>query len=214
MLDLQTWSVKNSQHFGPNLTSSLHISLTFRFCQLQDKYKSGLLSTFLEYDHESIGLWNWEKCLGWLRHWHCAKQVPECRTSISHTKLVELTPVLIWIPGHTCHTYWHPTDTYPSTPASRPYPHCHGSSPRSSMSLWSLASTSDGSTHLQCFQISLRPNWVIGLLLILSHRLLYVSIFLLYLILSILLVYISIPDLRPWLWSRIPDFWTLSLTAI
>ena len=98
MLDLQTWSVKNSWHFGLNLTSSLHISLTFSFSQLQDKYKSGLLSTFLEYDYESIGSWNWEKCLRRLCHWHCAKQVPECRTSISCTKLVELAPALyIWV---------------------------------------------------------------------------------------------------------------------
>ena len=65
------------------------------------------------------------------------------------------------------------------------------------MSLQSLASTSDGLTHLQRFQISLQSNWVISLLLILSHGLLYVSIILLYLILSILLVYITIPNLHP-----------------
>ena len=76
--------------FGLNLTSSLHILLTLRFCQLQDKYKSGLLSTFLEYDYESIGSWNWEKCLGCLHHWHCVIQVPECRTSYSWKKLVKL----------------------------------------------------------------------------------------------------------------------------
>ena len=85
--------VSKTLRFGHNLTSSLRILLTFRFCQLQDKYKSSLLSTFLEYDYESIGSWNWEKCLGRLHHWHCVKQVPEHRTSISHTKLVELTPV-------------------------------------------------------------------------------------------------------------------------
>ena len=64
------------------------------------------------------------------------------------------------------------------------------------MSFQSLAST-NGSTTFQRFQIGLRPNRVIGLLLILSHRLSYVSVIFLYLILSILLVYISIPDLRP-----------------
>ena len=46
-------------------------------------------------------------------------------------------------------------------------------------------------------RIDLRPHWVVGLLLILSHGLLYVSIILLYLILSVLLVYISTPDLHP-----------------
>ena len=69
--------------------------------------------------------------------------------------------------------------------------------PRSSMSLQTLASASDGSTHFRHFQINLRPHWVIGLLLILSHRLSYVSIILLYSILSILLVYILTPDLHP-----------------
>ena len=65
------------------------------------------------------------------------------------------------------------------------------------MSLRSLAFTSDGLTHFRHSWIDLRPNWVIGLLLILSYGLSYVSIILLYLILSILLVYISTPDLRP-----------------
>ena len=65
------------------------------------------------------------------------------------------------------------------------------------MSFHSLTSTSNGSTHFQRFQIGLRPNWVIGLLLILSHALSYVSVIFLYLILLILLVYISIPNLRP-----------------
>ena len=65
------------------------------------------------------------------------------------------------------------------------------------MSLQSHASTSDASAHLQCIRINLRPNWVVNLLLILSYRLLYIPIILLYLILLILRVYISIPDLRP-----------------
>ena len=78
--------------FGLNITSSLRISLTFRFCQLQVKYKSSFISTFSEYAYESTGLWNWEKCLGWLHHWHWEIQVPECRTSISCKMLVELTP--------------------------------------------------------------------------------------------------------------------------
>ena len=69
--------------------------------------------------------------------------------------------------------------------------------PWSSMSLRTLAPTSDGPTHFRRFRIDLRPHWVIGLLLILSHRLSYVSIILLYLILSILLDYTSISDLRP-----------------
>ena len=69
--------------------------------------------------------------------------------------------------------------------------------PQSSMSLRSQASASDNLTHFRCFQNDLRPNWVIGLLLILSHGLSYVSIILLYLILSNLLVYILIPDLDP-----------------
>jgi len=43
----------------------------------------------------------------------------------------------------------------------------------------------------------LRPTWVVGLLLILSHRLPYVPILFLYLILSIPPVYISVSDLRP-----------------
>ena len=68
---------------------------------------------------------------------------------------------------------------------------------QSSMSLQSLASTSDASAHLRHIRINLRPNWVVDLLLILFYRLLYVPIILLYLILSILCVYISIPDLRP-----------------
>ena len=69
--------------------------------------------------------------------------------------------------------------------------------PRSSISLRTLAPASDGSTHFRHFQIDLQPHWVIGLLLILSHGLLYVSIILLYLIFSILLDYISTSDLRP-----------------
>ena len=69
--------------------------------------------------------------------------------------------------------------------------------PQPSMSLRSLASASDGSTHLQHSRIDLQPNWVVSLLLILSYGLSYVSIILLYLILSILLVYISTPDLCP-----------------
>ena len=65
------------------------------------------------------------------------------------------------------------------------------------MSLQSLVSTSDTLAHLRHVRINLQPNWVIGLLLILSYGLSYVPIILLYLILSILLVYILIPDLRP-----------------
>ena len=77
--------------------------------------------------------------------------------------------------------------------------------PWSSMSLRTLASTSDGSTHFQHFQIDLWPHWVVSLLLILSHRLSYVSIILLYLILSILLLYI-------WPLTFIPDFGLTYLT--
>ena len=73
------------------------------------------------------------------------------------------------------------------------------------MSLWSLTSTSDGSTHFRRSQIDLRPNWVIGLLLILSYGLSYASIILLYLILLILLVYISTQ-------TFIPDFGLTYLT--
>ena len=40
-----------------------------------------------------------------------------------------------------------------------------------------LTSTSDGLTHFRHFWIGLQPNWVVGLLLILSHRLSYVSIY-------------------------------------
>ena len=69
--------------------------------------------------------------------------------------------------------------------------------PQSSMSFQSLISTSDASTHLRCVRINLRPNWVIGLLLIFSYRLSYVPIILLYFILSILHVHISIPNLHP-----------------
>ena len=69
--------------------------------------------------------------------------------------------------------------------------------PRSSISLRTLAPASNGSTHFQRFQIDLQPHWVVGLLLILSHGLLYVSIILLYLIFSILLDYISTSDLHP-----------------
>ena len=69
--------------------------------------------------------------------------------------------------------------------------------PRSSMSLRSQASTSDAPAHLRRVRINLQPNWVIGLLLIISYGLSYVPIILLYLILSILHVYISIPDLCP-----------------
>ena len=65
------------------------------------------------------------------------------------------------------------------------------------MSLRSLASTSDALTHLRRVWINLQPNWVVSLLLILSYGLSYVPIILLYLILLILLVYISIPDLCP-----------------
>ena len=68
--------------------------------------------------------------------------------------------------------------------------------PRSSIPLRGLAPASNGRTHFQRFQIDLRPHWVVGLLT-LSHRLLYVAISLLYLILSILLDYISTSDLRP-----------------
>ena len=46
-------------------------------------------------------------------------------------------------------------------------------------------------------RIDLRPHQVIGLLLILSHRLSYASIILLYLVLSILLDYTSTSNLRP-----------------
>ena len=46
-------------------------------------------------------------------------------------------------------------------------------------------------------QIDLRPHQVIGLLLILSHRLSYASIILLYLVLSILLDYTSTSNLHP-----------------
>ena len=83
--------VSKTLRFGLNLMSSLHISLTFRFCQLQVKYKSSFISTFLEYAYQSTGLWNWERCLGQLHHWHWEIQVPERRTSISHKTLVELT---------------------------------------------------------------------------------------------------------------------------
>ena len=69
--------------------------------------------------------------------------------------------------------------------------------PRSSIPLQGLAPTSDGRTHFRRFQIDLRPHWVVGLLLTLSHGLSYVSISLLYLILSILLDYISTSDLHP-----------------
>ena len=51
--------VSKTLRFGLNLMSSLHISLTFRFCQLQVKYKSSLLSTFLAYDYKSIGSLSW-----------------------------------------------------------------------------------------------------------------------------------------------------------
>ena len=78
--------------FNLNLMSSLRISLTFRFCQLQVKYKSSFISIFSEYAYKSTGLWNWERCLGRLRHWHCEIQVPERRTSISCKTLVELSP--------------------------------------------------------------------------------------------------------------------------
>ena len=50
--------VSKTLEFGLNLTSSLRISLTFRFCQLQVKYKSSFISTFSEYAYESTGLWN------------------------------------------------------------------------------------------------------------------------------------------------------------
>ena len=80
--------VSKTLRFGLNLTSSLRISLTFRFCHLQVKYKSSFISIFLEYTYESTGLWNWERCLGRLCHWHWEIQVPECRTSISHKTLV------------------------------------------------------------------------------------------------------------------------------
>ena len=40
-------------------------------------------------------MWNWRKCLRRLCHWHCKRQVPEHKTSISHKKLVELTPETI-----------------------------------------------------------------------------------------------------------------------
>ena len=50
--------VSKTLEFGLNLTSSLHISLTFRFCQLQVKHKSSFISTFSEYTYESTGLWN------------------------------------------------------------------------------------------------------------------------------------------------------------
>ena len=86
--------------------------------------------------------------------------------------------------------------------------------PWSSMSLRSLTSTSDTLAHLRRVWINLWPNWVIGLLLILSYGLLYGPIILLYLILLILLVYIFIPVLRPWLRSHVPNFRTPSLTAI
>ena len=66
-----------------------------------------------------------------------------------------------------------------------------------SMTFQNQASTSNGSTHFRRFWIGLRPNWVGGLLLILSHGLSYVSVIFLYLIPSILLVYILIPDLCP-----------------
>ena len=65
------------------------------------------------------------------------------------------------------------------------------------MSPQSLASTSDDLTYLRHFWINLRPNWVISLLLICSRGLSYLSIILLYSILTILLVYILIPDLCP-----------------
>ena len=50
--------VSKTLEFDLNLTSSLCISLTFRFCQLQVKYKSSSISTFSEYAYKSTGLWN------------------------------------------------------------------------------------------------------------------------------------------------------------
>ena len=50
--------VSKTLEFGLNLTSSLCVSLTFRFCQLQVKYKSSSISTFSEYAYKSTGLWN------------------------------------------------------------------------------------------------------------------------------------------------------------
>ena len=50
--------VSKTLKFGLNIMSSLRISLTFRFCQLQVKYKSSFISTFSEYAYESTGLWN------------------------------------------------------------------------------------------------------------------------------------------------------------
>ena len=69
--------------------------------------------------------------------------------------------------------------------------------PQSSISLQTLAPASNGSTHFRRFWIDLRPHWVVSLLLILSHGLLYVSVILLYLIFSILLDYILTSDLHP-----------------
>ena len=62
--------------------------------------------------------------------------------------------------------------------------------PRSSMSL-------QRPDPFPMLRIDLRPHWVVGLLLILSHGLLYASIILLYLVLSILLDYTSTSDLHP-----------------
>ena len=50
--------VSKTLGFGLNLMSSLHISLTFRFCQLLVKYKSRFISPFSEYAYKSTGLWN------------------------------------------------------------------------------------------------------------------------------------------------------------
>ena len=62
--------------------------------------------------------------------------------------------------------------------------------PRSSMSL-------RRPDPFPTFRIDLRPHWVVGLLPILSHRLSYASIILLYLVLSILLDNTSTSDLCP-----------------
>ena len=53
----------------------------------------------------------------------------------------------------------------------------------------------------------------LSLLLILFHRLLYVPILFLYLILSVPLVYISVSDLWPWYQLCIPNFLTSYIVA-
>ena len=79
--------------------------------------------------------------------------------------------------------------------------------------------------HLPLWQLGLFPNlsdqpptplghWPTSHSLSLSHRLSYVPITFLYLIFLIPPVYISVSGLQPWLQLHIPNFQTLSLTAV